>query len=111
MKAGVDSPATRGLYLPASGLQGLVPVANLPATTKQYTFAGLNGAGDITLAGIHAGDVVESVVGYTTSTGVMAVPDGRSSFETVVGQDGKLHQSDAGNLSGTTYEVLVARRT
>jgi|SRR6185312_898217 len=66
---------------------------------------GHNGAGDVTLTGVKAGDKVASVANLTTPG------DATSSFESTISADGKIHQSSATDLSAKELLFTVVKQS
>ena len=78
-------------------------LTQLEALAARYkTFAGLDGAGAITLPGAVVGDTVTALVGLIGVTG-----DQHTSFETVITVDGQIQQTATGDLSANFYQALL----
>lgn len=70
---------------------------------KSWTFAGSNGAGACTLAGVTVGSVVLSVTGVDSADG----GDQSANFESVITVAGEIQQSSVSDLSTKDYTALI----
>jgi hypothetical protein len=77
-------------------------IYQLKAIALRYReFFGRNGAGEINLPGVYAGDTVSSVVGLIGATG-----DQKSSFETVISETGEIQQVSTSDLSAKMFRAF-----
>lgn len=96
-----DNPILVG-QAPSAVMNLLVQLEAEALKYRKTKFDGSNGVGSISIAGASKGDEVISLVGVYGVTG-----DQSSKFESSVSVDGQLQQSDAGDLSGNVYVVVL----
>jgi hypothetical protein len=96
-----DNPGMIG-QMPATVLGILVQLEAKALSYRKYQFAGISGAGGISLSGARKGDVVVKLVG------VYGVSEDQSAkFESVITVDNQIQQVLAGNLSDNLYVVVL----
>lgn len=96
-----DNPSLIG-QAPAALSANLVQLEAKALTYRKYEFSGASGAGAVALPGARKGDVVQKLVGVYGVSGSQT-----SKFESVVSVDGQLQQTEAADLSGNRYVVVV----
>lgn len=69
---------------------------------RTFYFAGLNGAGPVSLPGASAGDTVSTLTGLIGATG-----DRTADFETVITVDDEIQQVSTADLSANWYQALL----
>ena len=109
---GRQNPAAAASAPVLTSATGQLPsVANLPGgIIKRYTGTGRASAGAITATGAKVGDKVVEVMGFVTSTGVLASIDASGSFESTVTVADQIQQTGS-SLGANTYRFLVQARS
>jgi len=96
-----DNPTLVG-QAPSAVTNLLVQLEAEALKYRKTRFDGSSGSGAISITGASKGDEVISLVGVYGVTG-----DQSSKFESSVSVDGQLQQTDAGDLSGNVYVVVL----
>jgi len=87
---------------------GAVTAAKQSTTgIKFFRFDGAAAAGAITLTGAAVGDRVVAILGVVSASGVSVVGAIPSQFEATISVADQIQQTDAGNLSGNDYWVIL----
>lgn len=96
-----DNPTLVG-QAPSAVTNLLVQLEAEALKYRKSQFNGSSGAGAISIPGARKGDIVISLAGIYGVTGSQT-----SKFESTVSVEGQLQQTDAGDLSGNIYVVVL----
>lgn len=96
-----DNPALIG-QAPVTVRSTLVQLEAEALKYRKYEFAGINGAGGISVPGARQGDDVVKLIGTYGVSG-----DQSANFEGTVSEDDQIQQTSSNNLSDNLYVVVL----
>lgn len=96
-----DNPALIG-QAPVTVRTTLVQLEAEALKYRKYEFAGINGAGGVSIPGARKGDTVVKLIGTYGVSG-----DQSASFEAAVSKDDQVQQTSSSDLSENLYVVVL----